>query len=241
MNIALETWISSTKKGSNLKFEKINNEKIYSHFYTTHKLKELDKKLLFLYSYLYSYDISFLKIKRKKDEFDLLKEKGIILNYNTSDYYYFPHKDYANLIYQSLKKERDLEIKDLLKYLKKYIKNFKTESELNITEIIIKLSYAKELKVVSALLNQDSVLKLLSNKFSKNIRDYEVFELQKAYFLSFDNLDNDLQVKYYTLFTNYFTKHKLELFISKDYSIYSNLIQLAKILDIEIGNIFVYL
>ncbi|WP_347174271.1 SMEK domain-containing protein [Polaribacter uvawellassae] len=239
LNIALETWISSTKKGSNLKFEKINNEKIYSHFYTTHKLKELDKKLLFLYSYLYSYDISFLKIKRKKDEFDLLKEKGIILNYNTSDYYYFPHKDYANLIYQSLKKERDLEIKDLLKYLKKYIKNFKTESELNITEIIIKLSYGKELKVVSALLNQDSVLKLLSNKFSKNIRDYEVFELQKAYFLSFDNLDNDLQVKYYTLFTNYFTKHKLELFISKDYSIYSNLIQLAKILDIELGNIFV--
>ncbi|WP_179006170.1 SMEK domain-containing protein [Winogradskyella forsetii] len=239
LNIALETWISSTKKGSNIKFEKINNERIYSHFYTTHKLKELDKKLLFLYSYLYSYDISFLRIKRKKDEFDLLKEKGIILNYNTSDYYYFPHKDYANLIYQSLKKERDLEIEDLLKYLKKYIKNFKTESELNITEIIIKLSYGKELKVVSTLLNQVSVLKLLSNKFSGNIRDYEVFELQKAYFLSFDNLDNDLQVKYYTLFINYFTKHKLELFISKDYSIYSNLIQIAKILNIELGNIFI--
>ncbi|PNW27027.1 hypothetical protein [Formosa algae] len=63
--------------------------------------------------------------------------------------------------------------------------------------------------------------------------------MQKAYFLSFDNLDNDLQVKYYTLFINYFTKHKLELFISKDYSIYSNLIQIAKILNIELGNIFI--
>jgi len=130
-------------------------------------------------------------------------------------------------------------VKDLLKYLKKYIKNFRTESELNITEIIIKLTYGKELKVVRTLLNQTNVLKLLSNKFSKTIKDYEVFELQKAYFLSFDYLDKEIQSKYYTLFINYYTKHKLELFISKDFSVYSNLIQISEILNIELGSIFI--
>jgi hypothetical protein len=66
------------------------------------------KNLLFLYSFLFSLDISFLRIKNKTDEFKKLKEKGIVLSYSTSDYYYFPHKDYAFLIHQTLIKEKDL-------------------------------------------------------------------------------------------------------------------------------------
>jgi hypothetical protein len=238
LNIALETWIASTKNGSTLDFEKINSQKIYSHFYTSHRLKELDEELLFLYSFLYSHDISFLSIKRKNDEFDLLKEKGIILNYKTSDYYYFPHKDYANLIYHSLKKERDLEREDLFKYLNNYISNFKTESALNITEILIKLAFAKEIEVISLLLNHTKTLELLSDKFSKYIKDYEVFELQKIYFLTFENINDEVQLKYFNLFQDYYSRNKLELYVFKDYSVYSNLLQIANHLNIELGYIF---
>jgi len=52
-NIALETWISSTKKGSSLKFEQINNDRIYEHFHYHYGLQKFDTALLFLYSYLF--------------------------------------------------------------------------------------------------------------------------------------------------------------------------------------------
>lgn len=237
LNIAIETWISSNKKGKNLKLDQVNNDNIYSYFFDAHKLNEFNTALLFLYSYLFSHDISFLRVKGKNEEFAKLKEKGIIINYTTSDYYYFPHKDYASLIHLTLTKEKDLETKDLIGLLINYFDNYKTESELNITEIVIKLYASGQFEIVKALLNETKVLELISIKFDSNIRNYEVFELQKIFFHSFDMLNNKNQSAYYSLFIKYYSKYKLELYISKDYSVYSNLLQIANQLNIELGNI----
>lgn len=237
LNIALETWISSNKKGKNLKLDQVNNDNIYSYFFDAHKLNEFNTELLFLYSYLFSHDISFLKVKGKNEEFVKLKEKGIILNYTTSDYYYFPHKDYASLIHLTLTKEKDLEITYLIELLINYLDNYKTEAELNITEIVIKLYVSGQLEIVKALLNEVKVLELISIKFDSNIRSYEVFELQKIFFHSFDILNNKKQSAYYTHFKKYYTINKLELYIKKDYSVYSNLLQIANQLNIELGDI----
>jgi hypothetical protein len=237
LNIALETWISSTKKGSNLKFDQVNNDRIYEHFYKHHGLKEFDEDLLFLYSFLFSHDISFLKIKFKNEEFGKLKEKGIVLNYTTSDYYYFPHKDYAHLIHQTLIKEKGLGSEYLIELLKNYIDNYRTESELNITELIIKLSASQQFEITKEILNNEKVIDLFSNKFKGNIRTYEVFELQKIFFQSFDYLDNANQSFYYNLFIEYYSISKLELYIYKDYSVYSNLLQIANQLNLDLGDI----
>ncbi|MCF6307128.1 MAG: hypothetical protein L3J09_04140 [Flavobacteriaceae bacterium] len=237
LNIAFETWISSTKKGKNLKLDEINNDSIYSYFFDAHKLSGLNTELLFLYSYLFSHDISFLKVKGKTEEFAKLKEKGIIINYTTSDYYYFPHRDYANLIYQTLKKEKDLETEYLIELLINYLGNYKTESELNLIEIILKSSVSGQFKIVRAILKEEKVLELISKKFNGNIRIYEVFELQKIFFHSFEYLNNKTQSTYYNLFIKYYSKNKLELYISKDYSVYSNLLQIANQLNLELGDI----
>ena len=237
LNIALETWISSNKKGKNLKLDQVNNDSIYSYFFYAHKLNELNTELLFLYSYLFSHDISFLRVKGKNEEFVKLKEKGIVLNYTTSDYYYFPHKDYASLIHLTLTKEKDLDTKYLIELIINYLVNYKTESELNIIELIIKLSLSKEFEVVHSILNETNILKIISKKFIQNIHDYEVFELQKIFFLSFEYLSNDAQFLYNNLFIKYYSKNKLELYISKDYSVYSNLLQIANQLNIELGDI----
>jgi hypothetical protein len=237
LNIALETWISSTKKGSNLKFDQVDNDKIYEHFYNHHGLKQFDEELLFLYSYLFSHDISFLRIKFKNDEFRKLKEKGILLNYSTSDYYYFPHKDYAYLIHQALIKEKGLDTNHLTKLLNNYIDNYRTESELNITELIVKLSVSEQFEITRQLLNNAKVLDLFSVKFNSNIRPYEVFQLQKIFFQSFDYLNSKNQLLYYNLFTEYYSTNKLELYIYKDYSVYSNLLQIANHLNVELGDI----
>ena len=77
----------------------------------------------------------------------------------------------------------------------------------------------------------------ISIKFDSNIRNFEVFELQKIFFHSFDMLNNKNQSAYYSLFIKYFSKYKLELYISKDYSVYSNLLQISNQLNIELGNI----
>jgi hypothetical protein len=237
LNIAIETWISSNKKGKNLKLDQVNNDNIYSYFFEAHKLNEFNTELLYLYSYLFSHDISFLRVKGKNEEFSKLKEKGIIINYTTSDYYYFPHKDYASLIHLTLTKEKDLETKDLIVLLITYLDIYKTESELNITEIVIKLYASGQFEIVKALLNEAKVLELISIKFESNIRNFEAFELQKIFSHSFDILSINDQSAYYKVFIKYYSRNKLELYISRDYSIYSNLLQIANQLNIELGNI----
>ncbi len=237
LNIALETWISSIKKGNDLKFDQVNNDRIYEYFYQQHRLKEFDEELLFLYSFLFSRDISFLRMKNKNDEFRKLKEKGIILNYSTSDYYYFPHKDYAYLIYQTLIKEKGLGTDNLIELLNNYIRNHRTESELNITELIVKLSISEQFEITRRLLNNEIVLDLFSDKFKRNIRPFEVFQLQKMFFRSFDYLNSENQILYYNLFIKYYLNNKLELYVYRDYSVYSNLLQIANQLNVELGNI----
>lgn len=237
LNIALETWISATKKGNNLKFDQVDNDRIYEYFYKHHGLKEFDEELLFLCSYLFSHDISFLRIKFKNEEFGKLKEKGIVLNYSTSDYYYFPHKDYAYLINQTLIKEKGLGTDHLIELLNKYIDNYRTESELNITELIVKLSISEQYEVTRQLLNNAKILDLFSDKFKSNIRPYEVFQLQKIFFKSFDYLNSENQLLYYNLFIKHYSKNKLELYIYKDYSVYSNLLQIANQLKLELADI----
>jgi hypothetical protein len=44
LNIALEAWISSTKKGNTLKFDQVNNDRIYEYFYEQHRLNEFDEE-----------------------------------------------------------------------------------------------------------------------------------------------------------------------------------------------------
>ena len=237
LNIALETWITSTKKGDGLKFDQVNNDRIYEYFYEQHRLNEFDEELLFLYSFLFSLDISFLRIKNKSDEFKKLKEKGIILSYSTSDYYYFPHKDYAYLIHQTLIKEKDLSTTLLIELLKNYIDKYKTETELNITELIVKLFFTEQFEIGRELMNYEKVRELLSIKFQTNIRTYEAYQLQKIFFQSFDYLNSDNQLQYYNLFTKHYSIHKLELYIYKDYSVYSNLLQVANQLNKELADI----
>ncbi|MFD0796658.1 SMEK domain-containing protein [Maribacter chungangensis] len=237
LNIALETWISSTKKGNALKFDQVNNDRIYEYFYRQHRLNEFDEELLFLYSFLFSLDISFLRIKNKSDEFKKLKEKGIILNYSTSDYYYFPHKDYASLIHKTLIREKDLGTTPLIVLLKNYIDKYKTETELNITELIVKLFFNEQFEIGRELMNYEKVIELLFIKFQTNIRTYEVYQLQEIFFQSFDFLYSNNQLQYYNLFTKYYSIHKLELYVYKDYSVYSNLLQVANQLNKELADI----
>jgi hypothetical protein len=237
LNIALETWISSTKKGNTLKFDQVNNDRIYEYFYEQHRLNEFDEELLFLYSFLFSLDISFLRIKNKSDEFKKLKEKGIVLSYSTSDYYYFPHKDYAFLIHQTLIKEKDLGTAFLIELLKNYIDNYRAENELNIIEIIVKLFFSEQLEIGRELLNYPKVIELLSVKFQTNIRTYQAYQLQKVFFQSFDYLSSKNQLQYFNLFIKHYSIHKLELYVYKDYSVYSNLLQIANQLNKELGHI----
>ncbi len=120
-------------------------------------------------------------MKFKDEEFGKLKEKGIVLNYSTSDYYYFPYKNYAYLIHQTLTKEKGLGADHLIALLNHYIDNYRTESELNIMELIVKLSVSVQFEITRQLLNNAKILDLFSDKFKSNIRHYMVFQLQKIF------------------------------------------------------------
>src|SRR5690606_31088519 len=64
-----------------------------------------------------------------------------------------------------------------------------------------------------------------------------VFQLQKIFFKSFDYLNSENQLLYYNLFIKHYSKSKLELYIYKDYSVYSNLLQIANQLELDLGDI----
>lgn len=242
LNIALETWSVYNRKHKNYKLDQIDNDRIYSSFYEAHNLRDFDKELISVFSFLYSFDISFLRVKGKNIEFRQLEEKGIILNYTISDYYYFPHRDYANLIFQAITKETSIEREELIIFIQNYLKNYIIEfNEFNIIEIIIKLYHAKQFDIVASIINTKEVKDYLKKIFTKNIRVYEVYELQAIFFNFFEQIKKDNQISYFELFQEYFSKNKLELYVYKDYLVYSNLTQLASILNREVGNIYHYL
>ena len=238
LNIALETWSVYNRKHKNYKLDQIDNDRIYSSFYEAHNLQDFDKELISVFSFLYSFDISFLRVKGKNIEFKKLEEKGIILNYAISDYYYFPHKDYANLIFQAITKETSTEREELISFIQKYLKNHIVEfNEFNIIEIIIKLYHSKQFDIVASIINTKDVKDYLKKIFSKNVRVYEVYELQDILFKSFEQLEKDNQISYFELFQEYFLKNKLELYVYKDYLVYSNITQLSNLLNLNVGNI----
>jgi hypothetical protein len=51
---------------------------------------------------LFKNDIPFIPIKSAYDENLMLREKGIILQYFQSDFCFFPHKEYAQLIFDCM-------------------------------------------------------------------------------------------------------------------------------------------
>src|SRR5690606_3003365 len=101
LNIALKTWELKNSKNLTISFDEINSDRILDQFYEIHKLEEIKSDALYTYSLLYKNDIPFTLLRNTRKENTLLREKGVILQYFQSDFCFFPHKEYAQIIFDA--------------------------------------------------------------------------------------------------------------------------------------------
>ncbi|WP_139259899.1 hypothetical protein [Flavobacterium xinjiangense] len=239
LNIALRVWEKRNKISNNITFDKINQNSILENFYDEHKLNEFKSDSLYTYSLLYKNDIPFILLKGQKEINDKLKEKGIILKYSSSDYHYFPHKEYAKLIFDSFSQvNNDIDLAKKSELIINYITKFnRQEYSLNIHLLLNKFfssEISEETGIVIKILENEKIEQIIIESFSSNIKEFEVNSLISILFKICTQIDNLKLLKFYNLIITYLNRNKLNLFLYQDYMNYSNLIQISELISIEL-------
>lgn len=239
LNIALRVWEKKNKISNNLTFDKINQNIILQNFYEEHKLNDVESDSLYTYCLLYKNDIPFVLLKGQKSIDEKLKEKGIILKYSSSDYHYFPHKEYAKLIFDSISYvNEDIDVVKKSELIINYISKFnRQEYLLNIHLLLNKFfnsEISEETEIVKSILENEKIEQIIIESFSTNIKEFEVNSLITILFKLCTRVDKIKLSKYYNLILSYINRNKLNLFLFQDYMNYSNLIQISELLSIEL-------
>lgn len=238
LNIALRVWEKKNRKSNNIKFDNINQDIILEYFYDEHKLNEIESDSLYTYCLLYKNDIPFILLKGQKKIDDKLKEKGIILKYYSSDYHYFPHKEYAKLIFDSVSfVNEDIDIAKKSELIINYISKFnRQEYSLNIHLLLNKFfnsEVLEEIDIVKNILENEKVEQIIIESFSTKIKEFEIDSLITILFKLCNRIDKIKLSKYYNLIILHLNRNKLNLFLFQDYMNYSNLLQISESLSIE--------
>jgi hypothetical protein len=239
LNIALRVWEKKNRKSNNITFDKINQNIILQNFYEEHNLNEVESDSLSTYSLLYKNDIPFILLKGQKNINEKLKEKGIILKYSSSHYHYFPHKEYAKLIFDSITYvNENIDLAKKSELIINYISKFnRQEYSLNIHLLLNKFftsEILEETEIVISILKNEKIEQIIIESFSTNIKEFEVKSLITILFKLCTRIDKIKLSKYYNLIITYLNRNKLNLFLFQDYMNYSNLIQISETLSIEL-------
>lgn len=238
LNIALKFWESKNNQKCELKLDEIDTPKILQYFYLNAEIEKIKKDELFFYTFLYKNDISFVPLVRLITYNEELKEKGILLQYTNSDYCFFPHKDYAKLIFDSLMEIEKSNPPDLRVFFKEYIQFFnQAENELYLYSILTKLYFSNlnlEKGIVKYLINQDFVY----NHFKNNRLEYfyQNLNILKIVFDFRTEIDDEILEKYYNLIYDFFKKEKLNLYLKNDFIIFNYLKTISNDLNIHFSD-----
>jgi len=239
LNIALRMWEQKNSQSSPLSFDKIDSNKILQQFFLEHKLNLLKSDALLTYCLLFKNDIAFVPLRNAYDENSILREKGIILQYFKSDFCFFPHKEYAQLIFDAFNYiENGISKKKKVELIIDYVHRFDlNENELRLNYLLTKFHFSDDNDIIDYLLADESFKnKLISeindsgSKFSLIIRILDII------FLHSKDLDKKILRDYYDSFIAYFRSNKLSLYIEKHYLAYSRLIQLSDFLKAELND-----
>lgn len=237
LNIALRMWELKNSDENPITFDQIDSNKILKQFFDEHNLGKIKSDALFTYCLLFKNDIPFIPIRSAYDENLMLREKGIILQYFQSDFCFFPHKEYAQIIFDSFNYiENAFSSDKIFSLLQNYIYNFDiTENEIGLRFILSKLHYSSDTEILGQLLNDGKVADLLQNEIKDpEIKFSQVITTLDIIFIHSDKIDKLRLGEYYDTYLSYFKSHKLSLFIEQHYLAFTRLIQISNILNIEL-------
>jgi len=244
LNIALRYWEKINSVENPIKFDSIVSSRILQEFYAEQKLSSFHNDLTYTYCLLYKNDIAFIPF-RDDDTIDLLKEKGVILQFYKSDFCYFQHKEYAQLIFDAFEyreygKTEDNKAALIIKYINAFDI---AENQLNIYFILTKFyKSATDKYIVPYLLSYAKVANYLINEIS----DFNIIQaciLANILFDFSESISAEYLKQYYNSLINYFSSTKLNLYIFEQYFAYSRLLQISnqlgiKLEDNKISNVY---
>jgi adenylate kinase family enzyme len=242
LNIALRMWELKNSQTNPITFDEIDSNKILEQFFAEHQLGKIKSDALYTYCLLFKNDIPFIPLKGSYDENSLLREKGIVLQYFKSDFCFFPHKEYAQLIFDAFNYiDNGISSAKKLSLILNYINCFDTtENKIGLQFILSKFHYSEDKEILGEILNEEKVFLLLQNE----ITDSETTVLQviatlNILFTHSEKMAKEQLEKYYNTFLTFFHNHKLSLFLEDHYLAYSRLIQISNWLNVELKDEFV--
>ncbi len=211
-------------------------------FFAEHQLAKIKSDALYTYCLLFKNDIPFIPLKGAYEENSFLREKGIILQYFKSDFCFFPHKEYAQLVFDAFNHiENGITPAKKLSLILNYINCFDTrENKIGLRFILSKLHYSDDKEILGDLFNDEKTSLLLQNE----IADFEtkvsqVIATLNILFIHSEKMAKEQLETYYNAFLVFFHKHKLSLFLEDHYLAYTRLLQISNQLGVTLKDEFI--
>lgn len=242
LNIALRMWELKNSQANQITFDEIDSNKILEHFFVEHNLSKIKGDALYTYCLLFKNDIPFIPLKGAYEENALLREKGIILQYFQSDFCFFPHKEYAQLIFDAFNYiENGFSLERKFTLVQNYIHNFDTTvNKIGIRFIVSKLHYSIDKEIIGELFNDEKTALLIQKEIENSETTIsQVITLLNILFINSEIISKERLKQLYNTFLNYFNKNKLSLFLEDHYLAYTRLLQISNQLNIEFKDEFV--
>lgn len=242
LNIALRMWELKNSQANLITFDEIDSNKILEQFFAEHQLSKIKSDALYTYCLLFKNDIPFIPLKGAYDENSLLREKGIVLQYFKSDFCFFPHKEYAQLIFDAFNHiENGISSTKKLSLILNYINCFDTtENKIGLRFILSKLHYSNDNEILGDLLNDGKSSLLLQNEITDSETTVsQVIATLNILFIHSNKMAKEQLETYYNTFLTFFHKNKLSLFLEDHYLAYTRLLQISNQLNKELKVEFV--
>jgi len=230
LNIALRFWENKNNSEYPIYLDSIDTNKILEHFYDEHNLHSLKSDALYTYCLLYKNDVSFIPIRNAYSENKELKEKGIVLKYYRSDFCFLPHKEYAQLIYDSFVYiDAGISIEKKANLILNYLRTFDTkENTLDLLYLLTKFYYSTDNDIIPYLLEDESTSKLIINAFTDSKNEfYQVNRIITIIHNFSNSISNIKLADYFNSILKYLKSKKLHLFIYEQYMTYTKLLQIS--------------
>lgn len=242
LNIALKTWELKNSKNLTISFDEINSDRILDQFYEIHKLEEIKSDALYTYSLLYKNDIPFTLLRNTRKENSLLREKGVILQYFQSDFCFFPHKEYAQIIFDAFNyNDNGISSAKKVSLILNYIDCFDTtENKIGLRFILSKLHFSEDKEILGDLLNDEKVTLLLKGEIGDSeTKVSQVISTLNILFIHSEKMAKEQLETYYNAFLAFFHKQKLSLFLEDHYLTYTRLLQISNQLGVKLKDEFI--
>lgn len=145
------------------KLQDVLEKECYLEFYNAHIHKKMDYEVVFKYSSIYKFDCPF-KLTNLTEPVQQQIDNGVFIDTRNNYLYRFPHTEYAQLLSDSIKHEKNIEINYETKQVLNYIVDVKPE---NIHILFEGLLIKKKLHHLNLILSDTSSTNFIFSHYSK--------------------------------------------------------------------------